>query len=235
MMQAIRNFYTKNKSKKKKNLSQKKVYKNKVKQSLFFMIALNGNYLLALVCMVLFRDGIITSTAYVKIIFIYTLIMVLMGVFYLPYKMQHYGWNWNGYKFNLLWGFVLGVLGAGAAVYTRYMLVRQGRTEFAFNPTPEWELYIYPISVIAQETMTKGYLQNYFEHMFEKTSMNRLIAILFSSIIFGLMHLMYGFLIMFLSTIFSVVLGFFFDKTKSLLGVFIVHFLIGTAMFYFKY
>jgi len=234
MLVRIKNLYNKNKSKI-KNISKKKVYKNKVIQSLFFMIALNGNYLLALVCMVLFRDGIISSSLYVKIIFLYTLFMVIIGAFSLPYKMKHYGWNLNGVEFNLKWGILLGILGALIAIWIRLKLVEQGREEFRFNPNPEWELYIYPISVMAQETMTKGYLQNYFEHMFDKTNKSRLIAILFSSIIFGLMHLMYGFLIMGLSVLFSVALGLFFDKTKSLLGVFIVHFFIGTAMFYFKY
>jgi membrane protease YdiL (CAAX protease family) len=35
--------------------------------------------------------------------------------------------------------------------------------------------------------------------------------------------------------LFSIVLGIFFDKTKSLVGVFLLHFMIGTSMFYFKY
>lgn len=228
------NLYSKNKSKA-KNISKKKIYKNKVQQSKFFMIALNGSYMLSLVCMVLFRDHEITAGMYVKIIFIYTLVMVLFGLFYLPYKMKYYGFNTWNLRYNITRGFPLALIGVCAAVYIRYLLVENGRSEFAFNPNPEWELYIYPISVIAQETMTKGFLQNYFEHMFDKTEQSKLISISLSSLIFSLMHLMYGFIIMGLSFLFSVMLGIFFDKSKSLIGVFIVHFLIGTAMFYFKY
>ena len=218
-----------------KKPKKKKAYKHKVKQSLFFMIVLNGCYLLTLVCMRLQASDIITTGVYVKLMFLYSVCMSFLGLFYLPHRPSHYGMNLNDLRFNLLWGTLLGILFAGFAVILRFYFVSKGRMEFAFNPIPEWEFFLYPFSVLAQEMIIRGYLQTYFISLFDYTIANKWIAILFSSIIFALLHLMYGFQVTIYCFLFSFVLSIFFDKTRSLVGVTIIHFLVGTAMFYFKY
>lgn len=228
-------FYHYSQRKKKKRKKKKKyLYKNRLKESLFFMVTLNIAYMVSMACMVLFRDGLITSSLYVKFLFLYTSITVGFGFFLLPYKMKHYGFNSRNWRFNLKWGLVLGLMGSFLAVLLRIYLVKQGKKEFRFTPIPEWEFYIYPLSVYSQETMTRGFLQNYFTSLFEKTRKNQLIAIMLSSAIFAMMHLMYGFFLAAMVLIFSIALGYFYKKTYSIIGVYLIHFMVGTTMFYFK-
>jgi membrane protease YdiL (CAAX protease family) len=229
----LQDFYLQKKSSKKK-ISKKKINKHKISQSVFFLISLNSIYILALCCMVLYRDTFITSETYVIVLFLFTLLLVIIGIFLLPYRVKHYGLNLNKWNFNLIYGILLGTIGSIIAFSIRLYLIQNGRSEFNYAFPPEWDLLYYPISVFSQETMTKGYLQNYFVNIFEKSKLNELIAIVLSSLIFSALHLMYGFLIMFFSLVFSVGLGFFYSKTKSILGVCITHFMIGTTFFYFK-
>ncbi|MCB1157075.1 MAG: CPBP family intramembrane metalloprotease [Leptospiraceae bacterium] len=227
-------YSRKNKSKKKK-LKKKFIYKNRVRESVFFMLSLNGSYIISLSCMVLFRDGLIRSETYVKILFAYTCLTVLLGVFYLPYKLKHYGLNRKKLIYNLKMGSLLGLIGLILAVLIRISLVKSGRLEFRFRAIPEWEFFLYPFSVMAQETMIRGYLQSYFISLFDGSKKNEFVAIFLSSIIFGIMHLMYGFILAGLAFLFSIILGYFYRKSESLVGVLIIHFMTGTAMFYFKH
>jgi membrane protease YdiL (CAAX protease family) len=230
----LKKIYKSNK-KKIKNQSEKLKYKTRLNQSVFFILALNATYMISLFCMVLFRDGEISSTQYVKIMFLFITLVVVSGFFLLPHRMRYYGLNLKEWRFNLKFGFLFGLICTISAIWIRMELIKQGKVEFQFRIFPEWEFYIYPLSVFSQEMMTKGYLQNYFQSIFDHTEFNTFLAIFISSLIFGLMHLMYGFGIMILSTLFSILLGIFYNQTKSLLGVYIVHFMTGTALFYFKY
>ena len=229
----IYRLYSKNKSPK-KNLKPKEKNKSKVKHSLFFMLVINANYMLALICMALYRDGLLSSGSYVKILVGFTTLMVAAGIFFLPHRAKHYGLNLKRWKFNLGMGLGLGLIGVLISVFLRFKLIESGRTDFAFRTIPEWEFFIYPLSVFSQETMTRGFLQTYFHSLFEKSKLNDWIGIGLSSLIFGLMHLMYGFEIMGLSVLFSSILGYFYNKSGSILGVCITHFMVGTALFYFK-
>ncbi|MEM7181363.1 MAG: CPBP family intramembrane glutamic endopeptidase [Spirochaetota bacterium] len=217
------------------NLKKAKVYENRLKQSIFFMFTVNGSYMLSLCCMYMFKEGIITQAIFVRTLFVYITITGLLGILYLPYSPIHFGLNTNRWRWNLKWGLQIGIFTTVLSLLFRFYLVASGRVDYRFQFSPGWDFYTYPISVFSQELVIRGYLQSYFVGLFSTSQYKRTIAILFSSMIFGVLHLMYGFLVAFMAYVFSILLGFFYEKTRSILGVCIIHFCTGISLFFFSY
>lgn len=217
-----------------KKLNKFKLYENKVLQTNFFLVCIILNFSLSIFLVSLVSEKLISRTAYVRISFSVLLFTILVGLFVLPYKMRNYGINLNRLKFNLLYGILISIITSGLAILLRFYLVKQNYLEYSFNPVPELDFFIYPISVFTQEEMARGFLQNYFYSIYDKTNFNKFLSIFFSSLIFGIMHIPYGYAICLLSSFFSILLGYFYHESRSILGVCIIHFFTGTALFYFS-
>lgn len=233
LIRSIYNYISKFKSST-KDLNNLRIAENRVVKSIFFMISLNGCYILIIICLPLYQSGKLSQAETVNSIFAYCAFTSLLGFVYLPYHPKHYGVNLNNLKYNLFWGLLIGLNLLVISILIRFVLIEQGFTEFEFNPRQNlFSVSLYPLSALSQEIVIRGFLQSYFFALFRNTKLQYLLSIGFSSIIFSAFHVMFGYIICILAFIFSIFMGIFYEKTRSLIGVFIIHSLTGLALFYF--
>ena len=117
----------------------------------------------------------------------------------------------------------------------RYFLVRYGNTEYGL--VLDWWtavecLFIYPFMVLVQEVLTKGMLQRNLVCALRKTSFGVPIAILFTSLVFAQYHLFYGYGVFTITFFFGLVSGWYFERSHSLVGVLILHYLLGCGFLF---
>lgn len=216
------------------DIDKVRLYKNRMKKSVFFMIIIIAGFLFDVLGTVLYYQNIISVDILLHSFNLYTIICFALGFVYLPYHPKHYGFNTNKLRFNLLLGFVGGGIGLVLAVGSRLLLVNNGLTDFAFDFTPKFSYFIYPVLVVVQDTLTKGYLQSYFVAVFDNTPHKKVKAVILSSIIFGIYHIPFGFELAVITFVYSVITGFIYEKSRSLLGVCILHYLTGIGIFCFN-
>ena len=164
----------------------------------------------------------------------YSFFIVLIGIIVLPYHPSHYGINLNNLKFNLTVCLGLGILGLILTLLIRYFLfIKAGNSDFDFDFSFRFFYLIYPLTAIMQEIIIKGFFQSYFVAAFEGLRYKRLFAILLSSLVFAQLHLIFGFAFVALTFLYSILTGFLYEKTRSIVGISIIHFLIGAGFIYF--
>jgi len=161
--------------------------------------------------------------------------LLVSGVFCLPYHPKYYGLNLNKLKLNLLLGFGIGGTGALISILIRIHLIRTGNHEFEFNFSPASFLFCfsYLISCFLQETLSRGFFQSYFIAVFRNNKKNRVLAIFLTALIFAQFHYIYSFGLALASFIYCFLTGFIYEKTRSVVGITIIHFLIGASMIQF--
>jgi len=164
-------------------------------------------------------------------------LLLVAGLFYLPYHPRYYGLNLNNLKYNLAIGFGIGGLGAAAAIIIRIYLVKTGHHEFEFNfsAVSIFFCFTYMISCFLQDTLSRGFFQSYFIAVFRKNRQNRILSIFLTALIFAQFHYIYSFGLALTAFIYCFLTGFIYEKTRSVLGITIIHFFIGAAMIQFSY
>lgn len=216
-------------------INQELLYRNRLVKSIFFLIILTGSLTLNTFLLSLFYTQVITGYHVFYGIQVFMLISVILAVIILPYHPRHYGFNLNRLQFNILSGLGVGLLGLAATVLLRVYLVRMGITAYTVTITPfsliDGLLY-YPVIVLVQESMTKGFFQSYFVAVFESTSINRILAIGLGSLIFAQFHLFYGLPIFVFTFVFNCLTGWLYERSRSLVGVWIIHYLMGMGLFF---
>lgn len=107
--------------------------------------------------------------------------------------------------------------------------------------TPFWDWSIgnvadlfYPITVIVQEFLARGVMQESLQRIFVGKYATG-IAILVSSLIFGLLHIAYGFQYMVGAAVLLGALGFLYNKQKNIWGLCIIHYILGEVAAFLRY
>jgi membrane protease YdiL (CAAX protease family) len=213
------------------------LYKKRVAKSVFFITAIIlSNTLIALLTAAhinyKFDANLIT-----RIYDIWFLILLVFGIFYLPYHPKYYGLNLNKLKYNLIIGFGIGGAGMLIAVIIRLMLIKYGHDEFRFNFSALSIMLcvLYFFSCFLQEALSRGFFQSYFIAVFTKTRSNRIIAIFLTALVFAQFHYIYSSGLALASFIYCFSTGFIYEKTRSIAGITIIHFLIGASMIQFTF
>ncbi len=162
--------------------------------------------------------------------------LLVAGLFYLPYHPRYYGLNFNRLKYNLAIGFGIGGAGAVICTFLRIYLIRSGNHEFGYNfSISSFSLcFTYLISCFLQDTLSRGFFQSYFIAVFRKNRTNRFIAIVLTALIFAQFHFIYSFGMALGSFIYCLITGFIYEKSRSVVGIIIIHFLIGASMIHFS-
>lgn len=83
-----------------------------------------------------------------------------------------------------------------------------------------------------QEFITRGVMQNSIQHFLKDEKGIQTVAV--SSLAFGIMHSHLGFKMVLGSGLSSLIFGFFYLRTKNLLGVSIIHYMLGIIARYLK-
>ena len=207
--------------------------KNRLKAALFIIFALIGTLTINLVITVLYLNNIISFNTYLSVQHFYFFVILVLGIFFFPYHPMNYGFNLNKLKYNLKIGLLFGGFGFLLSVIIRYFLVKNGKTDFSFHLNFDYSYLTYPIVVITQEALIKGYFQSFLITVFDNLKGSKWYAIIIVSIIFAQMHILFGPCVTIIGFLFSVFTGWFYEKTRSLVGVVIIHYLSGVGLLYF--
>lgn len=95
----------------------------------------------------------------------------------------------------------------------------------------DWSIFtnvsimLYPLSVIGQEVLARGYIQESFKIVFQGKH-QRLYSLLVSSLLFGALHIHKNFGYMIVTPIFMFVCGLIYEKQKSIWGICILHYVL---------
>jgi len=218
-------------------LPEKILYRMRVAKSVFFITGLIlSNTLIALLT-VSYNKYHFNINLVTKAYDLWFFTLLVAGVFVLPYHPRYYGLNLNRLKYNLAIGFGVGGIGAVIAVLIRIHLIRTGNHEFEFNFSAAsfFFCFTYLVSCFLQDTLSRGFFQSYFIAVFRKNKTNRVIAIFLTALIFAQFHYIYSFGLALTSFIYCFTTGFIYEKTRSVVGITIIHFLIGASMIHFGY
>lgn len=213
------------------------LYRLRVAKSVFFITGLVlSNTFIALLT-VGYNKYHYSMNAVTKAYDLWFFTLLVAGLFYLPYHPRYYGLNLNRLKYNLAIGFGIGGAGSVIAVLIRIYMVRSGHGEFGFNfsASSVFFCFTYLVSCFLQDTLSRGFFQSYFIAVFRKTRLNKVIAIFLTALIFAQFHYIYSFGLALASFIYCFTTGFIYEKTRSVIGIIIIHFLIGASMIHFSY
>lgn len=86
-------------------------------------------------------------------------------------------------------------------------------------------IMLYPFSVLGQEVLARGYIQESFKIVFSGKH-QRLYSLLVSSLLFGALHIHKNFGYMIVTPIFMFVCGLIYEKQKSIWGICILHYVL---------
>ena len=118
----------------------------------------------------------------------------------------------------------LGLIVVGVLVCQTVGIIDSRPFQFDIIAKPHYFLHTY-----GQEFLARGLLQNSLRRFFNDQKGYR--AVLLSSILFALLHMHFGLVAVFLTFVSSILLGVFYLRHQSLLGVSILHWSIGVAAF----
>jgi membrane protease YdiL (CAAX protease family) len=225
------------KNHKSEDITAEILYKNRVSKSVFFVLIMIFSFSLNALFIYLNLKYNFNGTIAVNILQFYFITAAILGFIFLPYHGKHYGINLYGLKFNILSGLLIGILGLIISLNLRIYMFNSGIKEFGFYFDPFIfcvRFVFYLLFSISQELVTKGYFQSYFVAVFDNVKFKKVYSILLASLVFSQFHILYGLWLVAGTFLYSVITGFYYEKTRSILGVSIIHFLTGSAIFFFS-
>ncbi len=93
---------------------------------------------------------------------------------------------------------------------------------------------IYPLTVVLQEFLARGVMQENLRRIFTGRHATAM-SIVVSSLVFGVLHIAYGFAFMVGATLLLGVLGIFYHKQGNIWGLCIIHYVLGEAATFLRY
>lgn len=184
-----------------------------------------------------YLNGALSGFAAVNLLQLYIGLCLVAGLGVLPHDPSRYGLSFHRLRFNLVSGGLLGLLGLSAALLARHILSRNGYPEFAlqFNLGRSLRLLLlYPINAFTQEAVTKGYFQRILISLFENVRYGTFWGIALVSLLFGQFHVFYGLPVSFGCMAFAFLTGLYYERSRSLVGVYCIHLLSGFGLLLFS-
>ena len=162
--------------------------------------------------------------------------MVLVFVWRHKPKPEDYGWSLLGWKRSLSESMVFCGAAFAAMVGVKWLVARHS-PEMAAHPLVDWSYWggwatvlSYLFVAPAQELIGRGFLQNSIEN-FLTGPRRRMMAILLTSVQFGVVHLHFSFSTGVIAMLSSILFGVMFARQRTLLGVSLSHFILGSLAF----
>ena len=93
---------------------------------------------------------------------------------------------------------------------------------------------IYPLTVILQEFLARGVMQENLRRIFTGKHAAAL-SIIVSALVFGVLHIAYGFMFMVGATLLLGVMGIFYHKQGNIWGLCIIHYVLGEVASFLRY
>ncbi len=220
------------------DINRELLYKNRLTKSIYFIMLLITACTVNVFIVYYALNKTISLLIVDRIfdLFIYTSLVI--GLVVVPYHPRNYGFNLNKLKENLIIGFGLGLVFVGIGISFRLYLSGDGAINFNFNGNMSRffiDLLYYPLCSFSQEALFRGVFQSYFIAILGKSKRYRLISIIIPSIIFGQFHILYGGIPVFFGAFaLSIMLGFIYERSRSLVAVTIIHFFAGAGLFFFS-
>ena len=219
-------------------INRELLYKNRLTQSVYFIILLVAACTVNMFMVYYTLSNVISISIVDKIFDVFIFSSLLLGFFILPYHPRHYGFNLNNLRDSIVWGLGLGLVFFATAIGFRLFMVNSGADEFRFDLDMHRflrDLFYYTINALAQEALFRGSMQSYFVAVFEKARWCKPLAIFIPSVIFAQFHILYGGIWIFAGAfVFSILLGFIYERSRSLVAVTIIHYLTGAGLFFFS-
>lgn len=212
---------------------------NRVKKSRFVISALIGANSIATLGLALHHFYALPAVVYASGIYLYMVMILVLGLFFMPYPPRSYGFQLEQWKSDLRFALIMSAVLVTVALVSRYLLVRAGFDQFRYVPPANvlsacLSVVLYVLATLVQEAVMRGYFQSYFVAVFEKGPMTKPLAIVLSSLVFAQFHLIYNLPFAGIAFTFSLVLGAYYEVHRSLLGVVIIHASSGMAMIFFS-
>lgn len=216
------------------NLISDEIYfKNKVSVAAFVLLTVVIIYTVNLYLVMLFYQNQVPFLKIYGTIIFLMLICLILGFSILPYRMADYGLRFDKLKYNVIIGLTYGTAGMAIALTFRYIMVLNGNETMGFHPGLQLFDALSPVCAVLQEWITKGYLQTCLISVLGYSKPKKYAAITVSSLVFAQFHMIMGFQIFILAFIFSFILGIIYEKTRSIIGISIIHFFVGFSLFSF--
>jgi len=197
------------------------------------MICASSILALSLISMYMFYHDQLTKEGYATLTKILLVGLFVGGYYYLPYPLTAYGLNRNSMGRVLRESLLIG---SGLLVFSigfRYFLISIGVEEMRFRFSITGDILFYPVFAFLQEIITKGYFQSYLVGALAHRRHNKVLAVLISSVLFALTHLIHGYSVFTGLFIFSVFTGWYYERSRNIWGVTIIHTILGWSLFYF--
>jgi membrane protease YdiL (CAAX protease family) len=218
-------------------ISPVQMYKNRAQYAGLFLVIFTAMALLNALLLYFVMQNQLTGSRAADIGNIFLVFVLLLALYFSPYHPRHYGLNLNHWRYNLMWGGLWGVvLGALAVVY-RVVMVKQGDalSGFYFSYfSIFYRLTIYVVVSLCQEIVARGYMQSLLVGLFDGIPYARLWAIILASLVFAQLHIMMGLGVFVVAFIFGCLAGFFYERSRSILGVFMIHYIGGLGLLLFS-
>ncbi len=203
----------------------------KVSETKFFNMVFIVTFFMNYLMVSALKKGIITIPIFNNILTFYMVGIIASGFLFLPYTPGKFGIHLNNFKYNVLVGLGIGTIGLAFSLTIRYFLYKSGNTSFGFNSNITFFTLTYPLGSFVQETVTKGFLQDYMLSVFKNSKLKAFLSIIASSAVFGVLHIACGIPVIILAFLFSCTTGIVYHKTKSIVGVSIIHFMTSAGLF----
>jgi len=215
-------------------ISGEELYKNRLRKSVFIILSLVCAFSINILCIFLnLKYGF--SLQKVSIIMQVLLTVVFIaGIILLPYHPCHYGLNCNNLKRNIVTGISAGSAFLAVVILIRYNLFRSGYHHFGFCLSLTLTSFLYPVIVVIQETIIKGFFQSYFIVVMEKYRFSRFFAVFIASYIFAQFHILYSIPFFLMTFGFAFITGWIYERHRSIVGVSIIHFMAGGGFLFFS-
>ena len=169
----------------------------------------------------------------------FLILQILLAVTYISRhkpRASDYGWTTHGWKRSVLVALGYSAIALAGMVALKWWLVGHS-SGWAGQPIIDWGYWggwftvtSYFFVAPAQELIARGFLQSSIERFL--TGKNRTaIAILLTSVQFGVVHLHFSFATGVVAMISGLLFGAIFARQRTLVGVSLSHFVLGTLAF----
>lgn len=211
------------------------LYYNRQKASRTVIVILTGSLIINLISVYLLVKLSIFPLFIIRVFELYLLVALLSALYYMPYSFKCYGFTLNRLRFNVIIGLSIGVPGFLIALgIAPFCTDFEGiRLDFFYVFGKILFLLYYLFSAIVQEAVVKGFLQSYFISILSKFKSKKLLSVFICSIVFAQFHIAFGIPVVIAIFTFSFITGLIYEKSRSLVGVVIIHYLCGLGMFLF--
>ncbi len=215
-------------------LTETQFYKNRTSKALFSIICISSMLGLSLLAMYMFYQHDLSLEGYATLTKILLAVLFISGYFFLPYPISTYGFNRNNLDQVLKESIAISLFLLLMSIGFRHFLISIGFEQMRFRLNFRLDILFYPVFAFLQEIITKGFVQSYLYSAFDKYRHNKLFAIISSSLVFALSHLIHGYAVFAGIFFFSMFTGWYYERNRNIWGVTIIHTILGWSLFYFQ-